>query len=58
VYLDLYQLAQRIVNYPETARHVAAAAGRRIGLAIIDDDEFRTIMDAAMSGHLPETRTQ
>ena len=25
-------------------------------LAIIDDDEFRTIIDAAMSGHLPESR--
>jgi hypothetical protein len=25
-------------------------------LVIIDDDEFRSIMDAAMSGHLPESR--
>ncbi len=35
-------------------RNDDASAAYEAGLAVIDDEEFRTILDAAMSGHLPE----
>jgi hypothetical protein len=39
-------------------RREEARAAYDAALRVIDDDDFRTIMDAAMAGHLPEPRRE